>query len=192
MAISTRALERLGIHEQPEEIEKLVVEAMEQMVSGRYALDPKQDLTSAEKDALSRGGLVLEEIDLGREDPLLRSSTEYAALVASSLTVHQVAGMLGVDDSRIRQRLANRTIYGIKLRAGWRIPLFQFAEGHLLPGIEPVLQQLAGDLHPLAVLHWFTQPNPDLIVTDTAATSPRDWLRSGRDPQVVAELASEL
>ena len=48
-------------------------------------------------------------------------------------------------------------------------------------------------VHPVGVYNWFVNPDPDLQTDENQAPlSPRDWLRSGRSPELVAELASAL
>jgi hypothetical protein len=110
-----------------------------------------------------------------------------------SYTAEQAADLLGVNASRIRQRLGgpSRTLYGIKPGKEWRIPKFQFEGRRLIPGIERVVERLAAGLHPVAVYRWFLTPIPDLTVDETP-TSPLDWLRLGNPPEVVAELAAGL
>jgi hypothetical protein len=58
-----------------------------------------------------------------------------------------------------------------------------------------VVASLDPDLHPVAVFRWFTTPNPDLIVEgpgEGRTVSPRDWLRLGLAPRVVADQAAVL
>jgi hypothetical protein len=186
-----KTLKRFGIEAESEEIEQWVSEATEELLREWRPLNPETDLTKAERDELRSGGLTLEKRDYRGEDPVLESATRYAALVSASLSVSQVAELLEVDGSRIRQRLLARSIYGIRLPSGWRVPAFQFEANRLLPGLDIVMPRLPKDLHPLEVLGWFTTPNPDLVVND-ASVSPRDWLRLGRDPKAVAELAGDL
>jgi len=84
-------------------------------------------------------------------------------------------------------------LYGIRLVREWRIPKFQFDGKHLITGIEQVLNHLTRDLHPVAVHQWFTKPNVDLRSEDDESSfSPLDWLRTGRSPKPVAELAAGL
>ena len=191
--LSASDLDRAGIGLQPEEFERLVLEVVQQLPA-TAATDPRRELTPDDAAALSRGGFDLEPLAPGTDDPLTRTAAEYSALVVTGLSVAQVARALGVDDSRVRQRLAKRTLYGIKLRDGWRLPAFQFDErrdGRLIPGLEQVIPALDPALHPVAVYRWFTLPHPDLLVDD-AAVSPRDWLRSGGSPAEVAALAAAL
>lgn len=191
MSALHQTLERFGIQADADEIEEMVLHAVEELLADWRPLEPQTNLSAAEIEELRDGGLVLEQFDYGKEDPVLRSAAQYAALLATSLTVNQVATMLGVDASRIRHRLAARTIHGIRLRSGWRIPLFQFEGDHLLPGIDLVLPTLPEDLHPLEVIGWFTTPDPDLAIGETEI-SPREWLRLGRNPNSLVTLAAGL
>jgi hypothetical protein len=140
---------------------------------------------------LARGGFDLRPWPAERPSPLARTAAATAVLLAASLTVAEAATLLGVDPSRIRQRLAAGSLYGLKRADGWRLPRFQFADGRLVPGIERVLPHLDRALHPLAVVRWFEQPDPDLEIDD-APVSPRAWLLAGGDPAPVATLAADL
>jgi len=193
MAIPTSVLRRVGITETPELFEQVVTEALTTVLGERYRTDPATSLTAAERDALRRGGMDLAPVEWGREDPLLRTAAEYAVLVASAYTVSQVAELLRVEASRIRQRLAARTLYGVKDRGNWRLPRFQFEHGQLVPHVGLVFARLRTGLHPVGVWRWFTTANPDLVVgEDETPVSPLDWLRAGFDAAKVADLASEL
>lgn len=148
-------------------------------------------LTQAEERRLRDGGLDPGPLAPEEAHPLHRTAAEYARLLHDSYSVERTAGLLGVNASRIRQRLTGtpRTLYGIKVGRGWRIPKFQFRGRRPVPGIERVVARLAPDLHPVAVYRWFTSPSPDLTLDD-ASTSPLDWLRVGNPPERVAELAA--
>ncbi|MGQ0628864.1 MAG: hypothetical protein ACT4PL_12290 [Phycisphaerales bacterium] len=150
-------------------------------------------LTDAEERLLREGGLDPGSLAPEETQPLHRATAEYARILHDSYTAEQAADVLGVNASRIRQRLTvtPRTLYGIKVGKGWRIPRFQFHGQGLVPGIARVLDRLAPDLHPVAVHRWLSTPNPDLLVDD-APTSPLDWLRIGNAPEAVAELAAGL
>ena len=193
VTISTVVFERLGIHVSSEVMEQLIAEAIEQMLPYHQVANPAAELTANETAALVRAGLDLGPADPDANNALVRSAAEYGALIATSLTVAQAAQKLGVDARRIRCRLADRTLYGIRLSSGWRLPSFQFVGDGLVPGLERVLPRLDAGLHPLSVLHWLTRPNPDLFFDDDETpVSPLDWLRSGRDSAVVAELAEHV
>jgi len=189
MAISRKSLEQIGISLAPERFEALVLEAVSQFPP--QPADATHDLTPAEAAAFERGGFVTVPAEYGEHDPLARTAAAYAALMATSLSAPEAARLLGVDDSRIRQRLAARTLYGIKVSDGWRLPAFQFDGAAVVAGLSAVLPRLAPELHPIAVARFFATPAPELELEDTLL-SPRDWLRSGHDPRVVAELADAL
>ncbi|TAK22354.1 MAG: DNA-binding protein [Chloroflexota bacterium] len=192
MAITSTVLERAGIDLPVETFEQMVIEAAGQMLWATAPIDARRALPLGEGEALARGGLDPSPYRGGIDDPLVRTAAEYAAMVASSMSVVEAAELLGVKDSRVRQRLGERTLYGIKMRAGWRLPRFQFCADGRVPGLDRVLPHLDPELHPVEVLAWLTAANPDLTIDpDDKPVAPLDWLRSGRSPVVVAELAAE-
>ncbi len=189
--IARDALRRVGIEVSPDRFEEMVLEALGEL-RAVHSADPLRELTPSELQALRCGGFELELGDLGDNDPLARTAAEHAALLATSLTVPEAAEALGVDTSRIRQRLAARTLYGIRLRSGWRLPSFQFEPSSgTFPGIEDVLPRLDPDLHPVAVHRWLVTPTCDLEIEGQPA-SPLAWLRAGGHPSEVAELAADV
>lgn len=112
------------------------------------------------------------------------------ALLDTSLTTAQAAKYLKVDTSRIRQRLRERSLYGIAYDGEKRLPRFQFERRKVIPGLADVLVELPARLGPLDVAEWFLSPNPDLELEErTAPISPREWLLSGRPVQSVVVLA---
>lgn len=199
MGLSTAVLERAGLQVDPEEFDRLVAEALEHVVPLRPSPDAAAELSEDELALLAAGGMRFDPLPAGSEHPLVRTAALYAALLGSSLSVAQAAALLGVAESRVRQRLGERTLYGIKRPGGWRLPRFQFAAPGAtwgtVPGIERALRRLTFDLHPLAVVGWFTTPNPDLVVGDDAAerpVSPLDWLKAGLSAEAVADLAADV
>lgn len=185
-----------GILVQPEILDRLVAEAVARLPRSLYREDPRAELSPSEVRALERGGFALDAEELGSKDPLVRTAAQYAALLMTSLTTAAAAARLGVETSRIRQRLTSRppTMYGIRLESGWRIPDFQFDGNSLLPGVAEVVARLDPELHPIAIYRWFTTPNPDLPARglNERRLSPREWLRLGFRPAAVAELADDL
>jgi hypothetical protein len=186
-----------GIRVSPETLDAMVQEAIVRMHRTLYRADPRADLTAAEAIALKKGGFLLEPADLGAEDPLVQTATEFAALLKKSLTTAAAAERLGVDPSRIRQRLTAQppTLYGIRLESGWVVPEFQFDGSKLIPGMADVASRLDPELHPVSVFRWFTTPNPDLALEqgeESRTLSPREWLCLGLPVQAVLDLASEI
>lgn len=189
--ITADALHRIGIEQTPEEFEAVMQRVIETMPVAERRAASSEELTVAEVDALKRGGFSLERRDYGANDPYLRGKATYTALVAGALSVPDVAAMFHVDESRVRQRLARRTLYGVKLDGVWRLPVFQFHAGRLIPGLERVLPALDPALNPVAVSQWFTLPDVDLVIGGEQ-TSPHDWLLRGGDVEAVVALADAL
>lgn len=191
MAIKSELLRRHGIALSPQAFERIVAAAVERLPMIGATSGGAGEVTVAERAALESGGFDLGPRRPDEADPLATTAAGFAALLAASPTAHQAAHRLGVDGSRIRQRLAARTLYGVKLPEGWRLPIFQFDGDRLVPGISAVLPRLDPALHPLAVIRWFEQPNPDLVL-DGEPVSPRDWLRAGGSPEAVIVQAADL
>ena len=167
----------------------MVAEALEQILPLRPLPDPRRELSASEIAVLEQGGFELEPLALDDAHPLIMS----AALIASSLSVAEAASRLHVEGSRVRQRLGERSLYGIKMRSGWRLPQFQFTDQGTVPGIEFVLPRLDPMLHPLSIVGWFTTSSPDLTYGDgEEPVSPLTWLMAGCPPEPVTELASSL
>lgn len=173
----------------------MVREAVSRLRRTLYRSDSRADLTREEAKVLEQGGFALED-GRGAEDPLAKTVAEYAALLKSSLSTGDAAKRLGVDPSRIRQRLTSDppTLYGVRIGTGWYIPEFQFDGDKMVQGIGEVVSRLDPELHPVAVYRWFTSPNPDLSMDEPNGRnlSPRDWLRLGLPVPPVADLASNL
>lgn len=151
-------------------------------------------LSEREEELLDAGGLEAAPQGTGAPDAVARTAAEFAELVVESYSVEKVSSVLKVNDSRIRQRLCSeeRTLYGFKVGSGWRVPKFQFQRNKLVPGIEAVVASLPHDLDPVSTKRWFTSPSADLELDDGSHVSPLDWLRMGRPPAVVAEIAKDL
>ena len=148
-------------------------------------------LSDTEIDTLRSVGLSTERWKrAGRTDPLAQSIADYIALLDTSLTTRQAAKYLKVGASRIRQRLRERSLYGIEYDGEKRLPRFQFGRRKVIPGLAEILMELPARLGPLDVAEWFLSPNPDLEFEDRPAPiSPREWLLSGRPVEAVVALA---
>jgi hypothetical protein len=182
-----------GLTIEPQGLSSLLEEALGEMRRTLFPSDPAADLPAEETAALRRGGFELMPGKRENANALARTAADYAALLATSLTVNRAAQTLELDPSRIRQLLAARKLYGFQIKGVWSIPMFQFDGPRLLPGLEEVLPSLPRDLHPVAVYRWFTIPNPDLSPEDLDRDlSPRDWLLAGYAPKVVTQLGTDL
>lgn len=194
MGAVLQVLESHGVHASEEEVARAMEVAL---VESGFRLpypDPRMELEPEQVQLLERGGFELDRLEFGLDDPIARTAFEYAVLRATGLTTGEAAKRLGVNDSRVRQRLAERALYGIKAGDEWRLPAFQFARAGLVPGIDRVFPQLPKSLNPVAVYRWFHTSNPDLEEREGQgrALTPLQWLQTGNDPDVVAELAAGL
>ncbi len=202
MATKTYAhLENHGITAKPAELDQYLAEAVLDLETVILAPANTQ-LAPSELEVLQQGGFDLESTGRKTDDPLAQTVAVYAALLKTSLTTRKAAKLLGRDESRIRQRLLKRTIYGIRRGSSWILPLFQFEvvgrksrpePKRLIPGIEAVFPQLDGELNPVTVYRWFVLPSDELYDEQTSRPlSPRDWLLAGYSPDKVAALAADL
>lgn len=150
--------------------------------------------TAEEESLLDEAGLPNEPLPPRVAHPVDVGIVEFAALLSNALSVEEAATLLGVNTSRIRQRLSReRSLFGIKSGSAWRIPTFQFDGRRAVAGIEKVLPNIRPDVDPTGVSRWLSLPHPDLVIgEEERSVSPLQWLRSGRDPIVVSELAREL
>ncbi len=152
---------------------------------------PVEYLGEAQRSTLRKLGASLEPLRPGDLGPIAGLAAAHAEVVSQSTTVPGLAQRLGVDASRVRQRIYARSLYAFKHRGGWLIPSFQVGANKLVPGVEAVVSRLPPTLHPVAVSRWFTTPNADLVFDDDAV-SPIAWLSSGGQPEVVAALAGSI
>lgn len=191
MPIPLDTLTRAGIHLSPAAFDALVGRVVEELAERGCAPREEDRLPESEAAALRRAGLVRVPLPPDAPDPVADLAAAYATLLASSLSVAEAARRLGVDPSRVRQRLAERSLFGVKQRGVWRLPAFQFDVAGTVPGLEMVVPRLDPGLHPVAVGQWFSLPCADLEI-DERVVSPRDWLRAGGSADVVAEIAAEI
>ena len=157
--------------------------------SGRAAVLSKAELKALEEAGLSTKPWIS---DVAR-DPLTKTIVDYMALIETSLSTAQAAAMLDVDVSRIRQRIRERSLYGVDYEGEWRLPRFQFGRNKVLPGLTEVLSAVPAELNPLDVAIWFLEPNIDLEGDEDAPPmSPRTWLLRGKSPMAVTQLARNV
>jgi hypothetical protein len=153
--------------------------------------DPATQLTAGDAAALRAGGL-----DLGRRrrtepDPIGETAARYAAILADTEDVAEVADRLGVTRARVRQRAGERSLLAVREDDEWRFPRAQFADAAPIRGLPAVSLALPADLHPVAIWAFLNEPSTDLAIDDQPAT-PLQWLRSGGSPDPVAAIAREL
>ena len=161
---------------------------MEPIVYG----EATKKLTVEEQGILRDGGLTLEPTP--GPDPLAKTAVKFAAIVKRSLTSKTVSRRLGLTPGRIRQMIADRSLYSFLIGRNRYIPDFQIEDNRLVPNIAGVNKALPLQMHPVEVYNWYRLPNVDLYldkdIDDTV--SPLDWLTGGQDVEQVVFLANRL
>lgn len=113
-------------------------------------------------------------------------------LLRRSYTAHDVASKWAVDDSRVRHRVRNHALYGVRVGRTLRLPNWQFDDDlRPLPGLAAVLAALPEGMHPREVEGFMTTPQDELRLRGRPV-SPRDWLLTGGDAALVAAHATDL
>jgi hypothetical protein len=158
---------------------------------GPAVVQPASQFSEAERWALDAGGIDLMPRRARDPDPRLETAARFAALIADSEDVTEVAERLGVTRARIRQRALERSLLAIREDDEWRFPRAQFSNGAPIRGLPAVSVALPLDLHPVAAWRFLAEPNGDLELDDHPV-SPLDWLRSGGSPDPVVAIAREL
>ena len=157
--------------------------------------EPERELTEAENRLLDEGGFPMPQPDdQGSAGSAVSTlAVSYAEMCAQALTTKEAALLLQVQPSRIRQRLGEKTLFGIEKEDHWVLPRFQFDHGQIVPGIGKVLQVLDETLHPVTVERFFATPQPELYADEVGRDlTPREWLQAGYDPAPVVRLARDL
>jgi hypothetical protein len=181
------ALTRAGLRVEADEFMSLVEDASRRLAP----VDPRPGdyFSGDQRTALESVGLDLSPLRSGERDVRARTVALQAVLRDTALTVAGAAERIGVDSSRIRHRLAEAQLAGWKDRGGWRLPVWQFTDDDVLPGLATVLAAVPADQPTLVVAAFMTTPQAAL--GDPPAT-PRDWLLAGGSPARVASLMSVL
>ena len=175
----------------PETLDKAMRAVLRSMTPTAYD-DATTGLSEREQDVLRAGGLRLApDFD---EDPLTTTVAKYAAIVSRSHSVKETSERLGTTSGRVRQMVADGSLYSFLIDNGRHVPDFQFARNGLVPNITRVNRELDPGAHPVAVYNWYHTPNSDLLVEDqpNRTVAPLDWLNAGYDPGKLAALAKQL
>lgn len=159
-------------------------------------LTPETTLTAGELEALRDVGLATEP-DTERLAAQARQETLYAFfhVFKSALPTQEVAALLGVNPSRIRQRVKERSLLALTDGNEHRFPSIQFHRQTELPGLRLVLPALRESMNTLAAVSWLSTPTPDLATIGAndelgEPLSPREYLLRTGDAKRVAEIAA--
>lgn len=151
----------------------------------------RRSLTAADASALARLGVA--ETALGTVPRFTASSATMFADRAgwqSALTVPEVARLLGVSTARVRQRVAERSLWARRDAAAWRIPAVQFVDGREAPGWAIAARAIPAACSYVAVERVLTEPAARLEA-DGTALSPLTWLANGGDPARAATVIGD-
>jgi hypothetical protein len=114
--------------------------------------------------------------------------TRMTELVTGSVAIAEAALLLGVDRSRVSQRLSAGSLWSFRLGRGRRLPRWQFTpEGRSLPGLDVLVAAIPAELAPESVAGFMTTARPEL-----EDRTPAAYLAGGGDPKPVAELVAAL
>jgi len=138
---------------------------------------------------LARGGFTAADTPTVRL-VATQAASDYAVLVETALTTAQVAELLGVSDSRVRQLTADRRLVALFGKPR-RYPAWQFTDRGTVPNLKQVLPDAHPALDPVSLWRFFVTPDPDLSL-EGVSVSPRDWLVAGADPGGVRALLRDL
>jgi len=195
MPLDIAPLERAGLRVSEDDLESTFSETLAAVLPPYPSIDARTSLPADELAFLQQAGVALDELaplPAGVVPPEVRTAAKLASILASALSVPDAAARLGIDASTLRHRLAIPSVYAVRARGAWKLPLFQFTD--TLDAIAPGFGDLAPalvDLHPVDVFNWFTLPHPDLEVAERSV-SPRDWLLSGGSPKRLIALLDEV
>jgi hypothetical protein len=111
-----------------------------------------------------------------------------AGSLAASVSIPEAALLLGVDRSRVSQRISQGTLWAFTAGRSKRLPRWQFTTGgRLLPGLAVVIAAIPRGLAAQTVAAFMAEPQPEL-----ADRTPSQHLAEGGDPSDVAELLAGL
>lgn len=139
------------------------------------------ELAQGEIALLERAGIDLDEHP-AQSDPMLDYAQEFATILATSLTPYAVARNLSVTPARIQRMISERSLYAIRVKGRWQVPLFQFTGKALVPNIGQVNRSM-GKFDPVSVQRWISTLDPDL-----EGQTPLDWLKADRSVDAVLKI----
>jgi hypothetical protein len=123
-----------------------------------------------------------------QRDRAIAAAQTLEGLLASGLTIENVAASLGLSRSRISHRLREQSLYAFTIQGRRYLPRWQFREGpggvviDVIPGLAQIVPVIPRGMHPLALEAFMTEPLEDL-----GDKSPVDYLCSYGVVEVVAD-----
>lgn len=170
----------------------LLGEGFTSLLPSMHPIEPA--LPAAELEALAAVGLRTTSKTRERaESARVRYASTFLDLFNNADTPAELAKKLGLDPSRIRQRIRDHSLLAIELNGEKRVPRFQFEGAIEVPGLPKVLAAAGEQMTPLAFAMWFLTPTADLAVgEDDAPISPRGWLLRTGDVEAVLAIVDDV
>jgi len=175
--------------EAPEKLNDALQAAIGQLETTIYG-PSSTELTTSEVAMFERAGVDLQEHPR-RDDPMMAYATEFAAILATSLTPADVAGTLDLTPVRVRQMIREGSLYAIRIEGRWHVPVFQLDGAAMIPNIGQVNERLVG-LDAVSLMRWYTNRDPELDNPDGKNLTPLEWLKAGRDVKVLLAIAPDV
>ena len=153
----------------------------------------RSDIDPDEAAILARFGIIVQRESSAAPVPISPAVEagliHQARLLASAVPIAEAARRLGVDASRLHQRISDGTLLAIRHPSGpdWLIPAFQLLPDGELPHLALVLGAARRRLSPVTVEGAFQLPDEE-----TGGMNARDWLAGGGEPVPVARLVASL
>jgi len=185
-----QVLGRAGLPDDPGRFIALVQDAIRTVVLVRHTADPNA-LTELDVRELREIGLSPRAENDGLHEATRSATAKMAAILADSLSVEDASNRMDLHQSRLRQMLLDRTMFGVKIDGEWRVPAFQLRGKRQVRNLGHVLRATPPSVHPVEVVNWLLRPNRALEIEDQSVT-PLEWLEAGGDPGPLSAIASEL
>lgn len=161
--------------------------ALDEQLTGR-GRQAVASLSVGEREFLVAQGVAEADLDAVPAADELRQRADYVIdLAATSYTVSDAAMRLGVDGSRVRHRIADRSLYGFRIGARLHLPHWQFTDAEPsgpLPDLRTVLRAVPDGISPIEMTSFMTNPQAELQLAGRAMT-PRQWLLAGQGPEAI-------
>ena len=103
----------------------------------------------------------------------------------------EMAQELGVDRTRVSQKVREQSLYFFENAEGRCFPRWQLVDGKPIRELKKLIAAFDRTLHPLTVEHWMGARNAELVI-DGESVTPTQWLITGGHIDIVSELAAQL
>lgn len=152
------------------------------------------DLSEPELKVLKTDGFPLPNDSFSLANNIAIVAGKVGVLIAGALSQTDAVTLLGVDQSRIRQRISQGTLYAVTGENNVKVlPRFQFNDNNVLPGLGKILPLINKEAHPITVQRFFLSTPVDLSSDELSAPlSPRHWLITGHSPDQLVRMAADL